>query len=1012
MTAAAVLLIPAAPASAHPQETWRTLETEHFDIHFPDGGYEVALRAAGYLETAHQSLAPLLGHRPRLRTQVVLSDDVDFANGSARVVPYPLVRGYMAPPTVDSLLNHYDDFLWLLLVHEYAHVLHLDNAGGLPEVANRIFGRRMTPNHLAPKWMIEGVATLFESTLSAGGRNDSSLAEMYIRAKVLEDQEIWPIEHLSGAPSSWPGGNLWYLLGGRFWAYLIEHYGEVAGVALPEDYGRRILPFALNSSARKAIGSTLEEIWGEWAEEEAEHHGRVIENLRREGVVEGRRISAIGRRVTSPRWAGNGSKILAYVEAKETAPAIRSFDIEGPIPAEPRETEDVRRAIGASSFALCPQGDMMVIAIRDSYRIEQRYDDLWAADVRGGPLFRLTRGLRARDPALSLDGRRLAFVSRRRGETALYVASIELDTEIPGQPSVRLGRPVRVFHEKGVHLDRPSFSPDGASLVFSGSRTDTGRDLILLDLEGVDLPAPVLSIDERGAVGPPIDPSLSPDIIEESAADEELTGNVVRLTRDSAQDIYPVFDPNGTRVLFSSDRTGVFDLYAVPLDESGSPGKLERLTRTLTGAFEPALSPDGTAVAYVTYTASGYDLALLTLGDSEELEPPPVPRDREPKTPNPGRLYPVRSYSPWASLRPYYWLPFAGVDSEGTTLGLNTGGSDAIGDHSWSTSVWIGTTSRNPGYNAQYSWRGLYPTLGISSSRHQYRTSNSHIRDGVPQRYDERAWRLTGTASLSIPSNERSQSLSLSVAADHRKVLSGVPRPDPGEAVPVLPESGLITRTRLSWSTSSVRRFPESHVPFEGTSFRLGAERASRFLGGDFDYTLVTGSATGHRLLPFGRDNVIAGRLQVGLGHGTPGGRNLFSLGGLSVSDPLELAQNLGAAPSGPILRGFPPFGLSGNAYWVANLEHRFPLLTPERGLGTLPVFLRRVHASAFVDVGAVSLDTAALPDARTLLGVGGEVRLDIILGYQINVDLRLGWARGIGPDAVAAPYFGFGGAF
>src|SRR5215210_3593844 len=70
-----------------PQYRWRTITTDHFYIHFHQGEEELAQRAAGYAERAHERLVPLLGWSPRGRTNLILTDHVDVANGSA--IPFP-----------------------------------------------------------------------------------------------------------------------------------------------------------------------------------------------------------------------------------------------------------------------------------------------------------------------------------------------------------------------------------------------------------------------------------------------------------------------------------------------------------------------------------------------------------------------------------------------------------------------------------------------------------------------------------------------------------------------------------------------------------------------------------------------------------------------------------------------------------------------------------------------------------------------------------------------------------
>src|SRR5207249_1446955 len=70
-----------------------------------------------------------------------------------------------------------------------------------------------------------------------------------------------------------------------------------------------------------------------------------------------------------------------------------------------------------------------------------------------------------------------------------------------------------------------------------------------------------------------------------------------RLTNDKSFDSGPDWSPDGTKIVFFSDRTGNSDLYVMNADGSG----VTRLTRDR--AFfdvDPAWSPDGRKIAYAS----------------------------------------------------------------------------------------------------------------------------------------------------------------------------------------------------------------------------------------------------------------------------------------------------------------------------------------------------------------------------------------------------------------------------
>lgn len=98
---------------------YRTIETEHFVVHYHEPLSVVARRVAEILERAHESLSPLLGEgSTRRKVQVALTDGSESANGSATAIPVNTVRLYATAPEDLSSLGDFEDWLSLLVIHE------------------------------------------------------------------------------------------------------------------------------------------------------------------------------------------------------------------------------------------------------------------------------------------------------------------------------------------------------------------------------------------------------------------------------------------------------------------------------------------------------------------------------------------------------------------------------------------------------------------------------------------------------------------------------------------------------------------------------------------------------------------------------------------------------------------------------------------------------------------------------------------------------------------------------
>src|SRR5207245_9079600 len=129
-------------------------------------------------------------------------------------------------------------------------------------------------------------------------------------------------------------------------------------------------------------------------------------------------------------------------------------------------------------------------------------------------------------------------------------------------------------------------------------------------------------------------------------------GRARDVTRDRAFERDPAWSPDGRYLLFSSDRTGIFNVYAFRVEDR----TLWRVTNVVLGAFEPEVSPDGTQLALVTYGALGYDLSRMPFDAARFVPVSEVPVEalqRPPPAPlPPEEIYPVRPYGPLQTLRP------------------------------------------------------------------------------------------------------------------------------------------------------------------------------------------------------------------------------------------------------------------------------------------------------------------------------------------------------------------------
>jgi hypothetical protein len=949
------LLCAGTARAADPRFDWQTIDTPHFEIHFHQGEYRFAAKLARMAEAAHARLSPLLDHVPDGRTQVVLTDDTDFANGSASPVLYTLVHGFAAPPDPRSSISDFDDWVAELFNHEYTHILHLDTVGGVPAAFNTVFGQLWVPNGAQPSWFIEGLATFAESDVSAGGRVRSSTEEMTVRAEALEGG--FPrIDQLSNLPLDWPRAASWYTLGGRFLTYIGDEYGMGALRDLSHDYGSRAVPLGLNISSEKVLGDPYLTLYPRFRDQEVHKAEAVRDRVRAQGETEVEPLTRLGELTHSPRFSADSKTLYYFNAGPHRLPEIRAIDFA----AAPRRDRHLADSFGEGTIALDRSGprERIVFSRTEVYQEFETIQDLYALDPSTGATERLTRGLRASEPDVAKDGT-IAFSQRLAGgATAISVLGPG------GEARVLFTDPT------GEPVASPRWSPSGEELAFLHHR-EGAWDVRIVSRSG-DEPRDV--------------------------------------THDRAFDRDPSWTPDGRFLLFSSDRTGVFDVYAYRIAD----GAVLRATNVVFGAFEPEVSPDGRQLALVTYGRGGYDLARMpfdpaALGPAEAAEQPhtrPAVADQPPE-----ELYPVRAYSPWKTLRPHFWLPFVAVDGLGNIAGAFTAGFDATFRHEYTAAAWWAIDSRQPGWDLSYTNHAQYADLNLGTFR------DVQVPDNAGPGYTERVLQGTLTATFPFTQVERAQFFAVEYELTHlaRNTAAIAGRnPPPGLIAAALASYVYSDSRRFVRSVSSEQgqRFAltarVAH-PALGSDFNFRQVTASyaRFFALPWTWS---GTPLHH---------VLAARIAGGIARGDQSERHLFSLGGFDAGDPLRTILNPVNAPVRILrgFRSGSFFGeayaLGTFEYRLPLLDVERGAWTLPFYLRRLHGSVFTDVGDAWMPFQ----DGPFLPRNHPFAlhaGAGAELRAEVVLGYILPTDVRFGCAHGLerSPNSILDCYAALGGVF
>ena len=269
--------------SENPDLDWRTHESSNFLIHYPQELSHFLPRVTLYLEQSHDDLSEYFKWQPKNKTHVVLRDDVDEANGFAQPLPRNSITLFMQPPTGGELLV-FDDWLKLLIHHEYTHTLHMDKVLGLPSYLRMVFGRIVFsfPNTFHPNWFAEGLATYQESKLNTDvGRGNSTFFEIMMRGEL--ESGLKSLSRINTVVAhDWPL-NTAYLYGVYFFKFIGDVYGEEAIKEMVNNYSDNIVPYRVDSNTISITGKSLSDLWVDFEDYLAGYFKPQIERIKSEG---------------------------------------------------------------------------------------------------------------------------------------------------------------------------------------------------------------------------------------------------------------------------------------------------------------------------------------------------------------------------------------------------------------------------------------------------------------------------------------------------------------------------------------------------------------------------------------------------------------------------------------------------------------------------------------------------------------------------------------------------------
>lgn len=535
---------------------WSYIQTKHFDVYFTEGGQEIAEFVGGVAEQSYASLRKDLRYDLVDRISIIAyNSHNDFEQTNVSMGPPEESVGGFTEFFKNRVVIPYQgswEELRHVVHHELTHAVMLQMVYGAGAQSIIVGMARFQ----MPLWLIEGLAE-YES------RGWDVESDMYMRDAALNGY-AQSIDQLYGFMAYKGGQSVLY--------YLSQKYG---GQKIGEILGKIKINRSVEHGFKESVGIGIKDLTERWhlhlkreywpdlagRLEPEEFAKRMTDHEKKRNFIN-----------TGPALSPKGDKLVFLSDQSDYFDIYLMSAVDGRIIKKlvsGQQTSNLEELHWLKAgLTWSPDETQIAFAAKAGEEDALHIVDVEKAKIIKSFKFGIDGIL---TPSWSPKGDEIAFTGIQNGFSDIY--AVNLTTE-----KIR-----NITRDKFSNLEA-SWSPDGERLVFvsdRGEHVGSDESIKIHEINYRNLDVFIINSDGSG---------------------------LQALTQTPALEQSPVFHPNGRKIAYTSDASGISNIYVHDLESE----VIYPITNIITGVFHLSWAANGQKLAFASFYNAGYDIYLMT----------------------------------------------------------------------------------------------------------------------------------------------------------------------------------------------------------------------------------------------------------------------------------------------------------------------------------------------------------------------------------------------------------------